>query len=77
MVNITKMLSDLDKRHQEANPNHARSCWFPWSHRWTKWETTEEGHITTSAGAKLGSFIKQKRVCNDCGLIEIRKDTVR
>jgi hypothetical protein len=54
-------------------------CW-PWSHEWTKWKTIETGHldIRDETGKPLfvtGNFEIQHRVCETCGMSQLRKAT--
>lgn len=62
-------------------------CNFPkLLHKWTKWETTHKGEIgrrTTYRGAPVegsekvvGSFIEQRRECECCGKVQLRRESV-
>jgi hypothetical protein len=65
---------------RELSPPEKKKNWcWPWSHEWTKWETIETGcvsvvdRITTKPLAITGSFEKQRRVCENCGMSDLRK----
>lgn len=40
-------------------------------HSWSKWEVVERGTITrTRDGSGAGWFLRQERVCEECGFVE-------
>lgn len=41
-------------------------------HYWTRWIVTENGTISRGKDAVIGNYIKQKRTCEKCGMIELR-----
>jgi hypothetical protein len=60
------------------------NCWWPWSHKWSKWETFSEGTIRMSTdalgipvqpgtGIATGRYEFQRRVCKNCGKSQLRK----
>ena len=60
-------------------------CFWPWSHKWSKWEIAGEGRLMQLydhfTGRKLGDdelkvtgrFVDQSRQCEMCGKIQLRK----
>ena len=42
-------------------------------HKWSKWETCAEGKLLTHEGDHVGVYIRQKRQCSVCGLIELKQ----
>ena len=51
-------------------------CW-PWSHDWTKWETTEKGIMQRIRPGfdpiTVGVYEYQRRVCTKCGQSQLRE----
>lgn len=45
-------------------------------HRWTKWEVTEKGVVTTGDGVNKGSYFVQARRCEKCGYLQQRREIV-
>ena len=84
-----KAQQDAGKLHPDvakllSQPKKKRICFWPWSHDWQRWISTEEGKIIrtrtwlyTKVGedANIGNYKVQERTCNNCGKIEI--NTVR
>ena len=57
-------------------------CWF-WFHQWAKWQTFEERYaalhdnnpITGEARTIGGHVCYQKRICERCGKVQLRRET--
>lgn len=48
-------------------------CW-PWAHQWQRWTDHAEGNvIRTHDGKVIGSFVEQRRRCEVCNAIQLRK----
>lgn len=48
---------------------------FPLFHKYSKWETAEEGHKTREGRVK-GFYIRQVRTCERCGKTQMRIEQV-
>ena len=47
-------------------------------HSYGKWEFVEEGDIVEfEGGIPVGKFIRQKRICSECGFIKLKTSTNR
>lgn len=53
-----------------------RKCWWLFFHDWEKWETIQEGDLTTKLGGHIGRYKIQQRECSKCGKVKLRSEKV-
>ena len=62
-----------------TNKNMKTNCnnfWFP-KHQWNKWEEDRQGNfLRQGTDFVIGRYIDQKRVCENCRKIEIRREEI-
>ena len=52
-----------------------KNCnWFT-GHKWRKWEEIGQGRLIQDGKSTVGFWIKQERVCLNCGLKQLRVDS--
>lgn len=50
---------------------------FKSEHNFGRWEKFEEGNIINSVSKEIqGSFVRQKRICQDCHFIEFSQTNI-
>ena len=66
------LASDLNRELDTVKKN----CnWFT-GHKWKKWHEIGRGNMVANKTNTVGFWIKQERVCLDCGLKQLRVDSV-
>lgn len=60
---------------QELDTAKKNCNWFT-SHKWGKWEEIGQGRLIQDGKRTVGFWIKQERVCLNCGLKQLRVDGV-
>ena len=53
-----------------------KNCnWFN-GHKWEKWHELSRGNMVANKTHRVGFWIKQERVCSNCGLKQLRVDSI-
>jgi hypothetical protein len=66
------LASDLNRELDTVKQN----CnWFN-GHKWEKWHELSRGNMVANKTNTVGFWIKQERVCSNCGLKQLRVDSV-
>lgn len=71
MGNVLKLVHD-----KEPEKPSKKRCLFYWQHDFTLWEETQHGPVVYKGSTiPVGNYVEQKRACNRCGRLEMRKET--
>ena len=73
--NTTQAAEGLSRLTAELGTAKKSCNWFT-GHKWKKWEEIGQGRLIQDGRRTVGFWIKQERVCLDCGLKQLRVDSV-
>lgn len=73
--NTTQEAGCLSHLSAELGTAKKNCNWFT-GHKWKKWHEIGRGNMVADKTITVGFWIKQERVCLDCGLKQLRVDSV-